>query len=96
MSTPQATSSSTSFMVTVMCMGQGGYSFLIMPMTGRSTTALIWVMSRTVLARMPTAPLWAAALAISGMTPPSLVYSGSCSSAWQDTTRPPLILSKIS
>ena len=29
------------------------------------------------------------ALAISGMTPPSFVYSGSCSNAWQETIRPP-------
>ena len=68
---------------------------MMMPMTGRSTTCLIWVMSRTVLARMPTAPDCAAALAISGMTPPSFVYSGSCSSAWQETIRPPLIWLKI-
>ena len=47
----------------------------------RATTCLIWVMSRTVLARMPTAPLMAAAFAISGITPPSFVYRGSVSSA---------------
>ena len=64
---------------------------MMMPITGRSTTSLIWVMSRTVLARMPTAPLMAAALAIRGITPPSLVYRGSCSNAWQETISPPLI-----
>ena len=30
-----------------------------------------------------------------GMTPPSFVYSGSCSSAWQETIRPPWIWLKI-
>ena len=38
-------------------------------------------LARTVLARMPTAPLMAAAFAISGITPPSFVYRGSVSSA---------------
>ena len=30
-----------------------------------------------------------------GMTPPSFVYSGSCSNAWQETIRPPWIWVKI-
>ena len=36
---------------------------------------------KQVVARMPTAPLMAAAFAISGITPPSFVYRGSVSSA---------------
>ena len=48
---------------------------------GGLIVSLICVMSRTVFARIPTAPDCAAAFAIKGMMPPSFVYKGSCSYA---------------
>ena len=92
-STPHAAKASTSVIVGVIyTSGWSSYTFLIMPMIGRSTFFRLSSISSTVLARIPAAPPPAAASAMRPMM--KELWRGSSGSAWQDTINLPLTCSK--